>query len=254
MIIGAQGFTIRDFAQNEADLRVTAKKLHDIGFKTLQVSGFGPMDPHIIREICDENGLSIIVTHTAPQLILEETEKVIENHKILGCKHIGIGMMPEQYRDSMEGVRRFLKDYSTAADKLHDAGMKLHYHNHGFEFEKHDGKCIIDWMAEETDPEKFGFILDVYWTQFGGRNPARQILDLAGRIDVIHFKDMKMNFHEQRFAAVMDGTLDFEAILEACQETGIEYAMIEQDNCYGKNPFDELALSAKNLLGIGCRF
>ena len=30
--------------------------------------------------------------------------------------------------------------------------------------------------------------------------------------------------------------------------------MIVQDNCYGKNPFDELALSAKNLLGIGCRF
>ena len=38
MIIGAQGFTIRDYAQNEADFRETAKKLHDIGYKTLQVS------------------------------------------------------------------------------------------------------------------------------------------------------------------------------------------------------------------------
>ena len=254
MIIGAQGFTIREFAQNEADLRVTAKKLHDIGFKTLQVSAFGDIDPHIIREICDENGLSIIVTHTNPQLILEETDKVIENHKIFGCKHVGIGMMPEKYRGSLEGMRQFLQDFSEAADKLHAAGMKLHYHNHGFEFEKFEGKCLIDWMAEETDPEKWGFILDVYWTQFGGRNPAKQISMLADRIDVIHFKDMKMNFHEHRFAAVMDGTLDFDDILEACADAGIQYAMIEQDDCYGKCPFDELALSAKNLTEAGCRF
>ena len=254
MIIGAQGYTIREFAQTEADLRVTAKKLHNIGFKTLQVSAFGDIDPHIIREICDENELQIIVTHTNPLLILENTEKVIENHKALGCKHVGIGAMPEKYRGSLEGMREFLKDFSEAADKLHAAGMKLHYHNHGFEYEKFEGKCLIDWMAEETDPEKWGFILDVHWTQFGGRSPSRQILDFAGRIDVLHLKDMKMVDNKHRFAAVMDGNMDFDAILEACEETGIPYAMIEQDDCYGADPFDELALSAKNLIEAGCRF
>ena len=163
MIIGAQGFTIRDYAQNEADFRETAKKLHDIGYKTLQVSAFGDIDPHIIREICDENGLSIIITHTNPQLILENTEKVIENHRIFGTNHVGIGMMPQKYTGSLEGMRAFLKDFGPAADKLHDAGMKLHYHNHGFEYEKFDGKCLIDHMAEETDPAKWGFI----WTFIG---------------------------------------------------------------------------------------
>ena len=73
---------------------MTAKKLHDIGFKTLQVSAFGDIDPHIIREICDENDLKIIITHTNQQLILENPEKVIENHRIMGCNHVGIGMMP----------------------------------------------------------------------------------------------------------------------------------------------------------------
>ena len=229
MIIGAQGFTIRDYAQNEADFRETAKKLHDIGYKTLQVSAFGDIDPHIIREICDENGLSIIITHTNPQLILENTEKVIENHRIFGTNHVGIGMMPQKYTGSLEGMRAFLKDFGPAADKLHDAGMKLHYHNHGF-------------------------ILDVYWTQYGGRSPQVQIEKMAGRIDVIHFKDMKMHGHEQRFAAVMDGNMDFVSIIDACEKTGIQYAMIEQDNCYDRNPFDELKLSAENLLRAGCTF
>ena len=121
MIIGAQGFTIRDYAQNEADFRETAKKLHDIGYKTLQVSAFGDIDPHIIREICDENGLSIIITHTNPQLILENTEKVIENHRIFGTNHVGIGMMPQKYTGSLEGMRAFLKDFGPAADKLAQA-------------------------------------------------------------------------------------------------------------------------------------
>lgn len=254
MIIGAQGYTIRNFAQNEADFRVTAKKLHDIGFKTLQVSAFGDIDPQIIREICDENGLSIVITHTAPQLILEDTAAVIERHRAFGCKHVGIGAMPQSYAGSLEGARRFIADFSKAADTLHDAGMKLHYHNHGFEFEKFDGKCLLDIMAAETDPAKWGFILDVYWAQFGGRSPARQIEALKGRIDVIHFKDMKMHGHEQRFAAILDGNMDFDAILSACKSTGIEYAMIEQDECYGLDPFDELALSAKNLTAIGCTF
>ena len=96
--------------------------------------------------------------------------------------------------------------------------MKLHYHNHGFEYEKFDGKCLIDHMAEETDPAKWGFILDVYWTQYGGRSPQVQIEKMAGRIDVIHFKDMKMHGHEQRFAAVMDGNMDFVSIIDACEK------------------------------------
>lgn len=252
MIIGAQGFTIRNFAQNEADLRVTAEKLHDIGFTTLQVSAFGEIDPKIIRAICDENGLRIVVTHTNPQQILEDTDAVIEKHRIFGTNHVGIGMMPQKYIGSLEGMRQFLRDFAPAADKLHAAGMKLHYHNHGFEYEKFDGECLIDRMQAETDPEKWGFILDVYWTQFGGRSPRQQIERMQGRIDVIHFKDMKMRGHEQRFAAVMDGNMDFAAILEACEKTGVTLAMIEQDECYGRDPFDELALSAKNLVAAGC--
>lgn len=89
-------------------------------------------------------------------------------------------MMPQKYTGSLEGMRAFLKDFDPAADKLHDAGMKLHYHNHGFEYEKFDGKCLIDHMAEETDPAKWGFILDVYWTQYGGRSPQVQIEKMAG--------------------------------------------------------------------------
>lgn len=254
MKIGTQGYTVRAYAQNESDLRQTAKKLRDIGFRALQVSAFGPIAPETVREICGENGLEIVVTHTDPARILADTPGVIRDHQALGCRHVGIGMMPEKYRGSLEGVREFLADYDEAARALAAAGMKLHYHNHAFEYGKEGDRCLIDIMREETDPDRWGFILDVYWTQYGGRDPAAEILNFAGRIDVLHLKDAKMAGFDRRFAAIGDGNLDFEAILAAAADAGVGCAMIEQDDCYGRDPFDELALSAKNLLALGCRF
>lgn len=247
MKIGAQGYTIREYAKTEADIAKSLKKISDIGYRYLQVSAFGPIDPRRLRELADENKLQIVVTHTPPDRILQETKRVIYEHDILGCRHVGIGCMPEKYTGSLEGLRAFLKDFSPAAKMLREYGMKLQYHNHYWEYLRAEGKALIDIMAEETDPEEWGFILDVYWTQYSGRCPAKQIWDLAGRIDVCHFKDLAMHGKEQRTAPVMEGNLSWEEIIPACQESGVAYAMVEQDDTYGKDPFEELAVSYRNL-------
>ena len=60
-----------------------------------------------MREICDENGLQIVLTHTDPNRILNDTEAVIREHDIMGCDYIGIGMMPQKYASpSGCGTRR----------------------------------------------------------------------------------------------------------------------------------------------------
>lgn len=254
MIIGAQGFTIREYTKDEASIAASLKKLHDIGFSTLQVSAFGAIAPERLRELADENGLQIIVTHTNPDRILNETEAVIREHRIMGCRHVGIGMMPQRYLGSKEGLLAFLKDFDRPAKLLRENGMKLQYHNHYMEYERFDGEIGIDIMARMTDPEEWGFILDTYWTQYSGRCPAKQIEMLEGRIDVCHFKDMTIREDKPRMAAVMEGNLCWDEIIAACEKTGIAYAMIEQDDTYGKDPFDELKLSHDNLLKAGMQF
>lgn len=77
---------------------------------------------------------------------------------------------------------------------------------------RQDGKAFMDILAEETSPELWGFILDVFWTQFSGRCPAQQIRMLKGRIDVCHLKDISLNGREQRTAAVMEGKLVLDEI------------------------------------------
>lgn len=73
MIIGAQGFTIRDFTKDEAGIAVSLKRLHDIGYRALQVSAFGPIAPERLRALADENEMKIVVTHTNPERIRSDT-------------------------------------------------------------------------------------------------------------------------------------------------------------------------------------
>lgn len=247
MIIGAQGYTIRDFVKDEQGIKESLKKIKEIGYNTLQVSAFGDIKPERLKEIADDNGLEIVVTHTNPIFIRDNINEVISAHKALSCKYVGIGSMPDEYRAGVDGLNKFIADFSPSAKALFESGMKLQYHNHSFEYEQHDGKPLLDIMAENTDPKQWGFILDLFWAQLGGRCPATQLLMLKDRIDICHFKDIKIVDSKPHTAAVLDGNLCWSEIFEACKKADIKYAMVEQDDTYGKDPFDELALSLANL-------
>ena len=40
MCLGAQLYTVRDYMKNEADYRMMMKKIAEIGYKTVQMSGY----------------------------------------------------------------------------------------------------------------------------------------------------------------------------------------------------------------------
>ncbi len=262
MKVGVQGYTIRSFCNDEEGIAQSLKKIKDIGFSSLQVSGFGAIPAERLKAMCDENGLQIVITHTNPDRILEDTENVIKEHKIMGCNHVGIGIMPKKYRWSIDGTKAFIADYSKAADMFADNGLKFHYHNHGNEIAKYGSMTLLEIMAELTDPDKWGFIFDTYWSQFGGMCPAQMMHKLAGRIDVCHLKDLHYRAvsddanteYKQHFAPIGNGSIVWEEVLEACQKTGIKFAEIEQDDCYGADPFEQLKISYDYLKKLNCEF
>jgi sugar phosphate isomerase/epimerase len=251
MLIGAQLYTIREFTQTVKNIDESFKKIAEIGYTCVQASGFGPISPEQLRDIAEESKLEIVITHTNPDRILDETEKVINEHKTFGCNHIGIGYMPQKYHGSLEGCRAFIKDFTPAAMQMAEKGMKLHYHNHAFEYEKFNGNIIFDVMVNETVPELWGFIPDTYWITVSGRCPAKQLEMLAGRVEACHFKDMIIVDDKQRMAPILEGNLCWDEIFEACKKSVINYAMVEQDDTYGGDPFEALKLSYNNLRKAG---
>jgi sugar phosphate isomerase/epimerase len=246
MVLGAQLYTVREFTQTEKDVESTFKRIADIGYKFIQVSGMGNIPAEMVREIADKNGLKIVITHTNQERVMKDTLAVIKEHQIMGCKHIGLGSMGFT-PSGAESYYKFIKDYDEAASLIHKNGMRLHYHNHSFEFQKYGDKTGFDILVNETDPELWGFILDTYWVQVGGKNPVDVIFALKGRIDAIHFKDLTIVDNKQRMTEVMEGNFNWCKIIEACENTGISYALVEQDSDWTVGPFESLETSYRNL-------
>jgi len=245
MKIGAQLYTVREYTQTASDFKNTIKKVASMGYKHVQVSAIGPIPAQDVADICKSQDVEIVITHTNQVRIKEETDAVIKEHRIMGANYIGMGAIPGGYERNKEGVQRFIADYTLAAQKIKDAGMTLMYHNHDFEYEKYDGKLMIDYLVEQFP--LLGFTLDTYWVQAGGADPAAWIKNLAGRVDVIHLKDMAWVAGKQHMAEVMEGNLNWYGIFDACAAAGVKYAMVEQDDCYGADPFNCLEKSLNNL-------
>jgi sugar phosphate isomerase/epimerase len=246
--IGAQFYTVREHCKTLDSLDASMAKVAAIGYKSVQISGIGDFSAADIRATADKHGLSIVITHTNPDMIRHRTDEVIENHKTLGAGYIGIGSMPGHYRGSADGVRGFIADYAPAVEKIKAAGMKFMYHNHSFEFERYGGQSVFDLLIEGFDPQAVGFTLDTYWIAHGGGDPAAWLRKLRGRIDTIHFKDLAIAAGKQQMAEVMEGNLNWSAIFDACAESGVKWAFVEQDDCYGRDPFECLRTSLSNLM------
>ena len=255
MQTGAQLYTVRMYTQTEADFAETIRRVAEIGYKTVQISGIGVgIKPERVRAICDEYGLEIVITHNSPDRILNDTDSLIEEHRILGCRYIGLGVMPEKYR-SAEWLRRFAEDFKPAAARIADAGMQFMYHNHDLEFRRvkaeqaaddGNGKRIIEYLTEWFAPEEMGIILDTYWVQAAGADVCWWIRKLKDRIPCVHLKDMEMTVQGPVMAPVMEGNLNFEGILEALEESCCNYLLVEQDFCR-ESPCDCLKKSYDNL-------
>ena len=248
-MIAAQLYTVRDFMKTPKDMAESLKKVKALGYGAVQLSGNGPIDDKEMKKMLDDAGLIVAATHIGYETIRDNPNAVIEQHKILECKHVAIGGLPGEYRGG-EGFSRFAKEASVAAKKLADAGFDFSYHNHSFELEKFGNRTGLQILYEDSDPKLFNSEIDTYWVQHGGGDPAAWIRKLKGRAYIVHFKDMAMKGSQQLFAEVGEGNLNWPAILDACKEAGTEWYIVEQDVCQ-RDPFESLGISFKNLKGWG---
>ena len=255
MKIGAQLYTVNRFCQDLPSFAETLKKVADIGYTTVQVSGTCAYEAQWLKEQLDKNGLRCVLTHIAPAKLQEQLDKVIADHKIFGCDYVGLGMYNMMAGESPEAeYARFLELYKPIARTLKENGQYFMYHNHHYEFFKMNGKTILQKMAEDFTPEEMGFTLDTFWVQAGGANPVEWINALKGRLPCIHLKDFAFaatGGFSACMAPVGEGNINFEAVIRAAADAGTEYLLVEQDNCHGEDPFDCLKRSYQNLRALG---
>jgi len=275
-MIAAQLYTVRQFTQTPADLARTLRRIKQIGYDAVQVSAIGPIEPAELARLLSGEGLTCCVTHSPYERMRDQTQRVIEEHRTIGCEYAAIGGLPGTYRNA-EGYHRFARECSEVARALRAGGLTFGYHNHSFELEKFDGRRGLDILIDESDPQAVTFEIDTYWIQHGGGDPAAWIDRLAGRCPLVHLKDMvvgkdttsppparfagepeeqyqkRLEAHRAPrpiMAEVGEGNMNWSAILAACRRAGVKWYIVEQDVCQ-RDPFESLAISLRNLRAMG---
>ncbi len=253
MKIGAQMYTIREACKTPEGIIESLEKLAKMGVECVQFSGCGPIDWTLLKETCDRLSIEVVITHNPLDRILEDTDNLINEHKLLGCNCIGLGSMPKEIRNDGAEMDKFLDSLEGAIKKITDAGLQFNYHNHAFEFNKVDGKVTMDRIIERYDASQMGITLDTYWLHQGGADIYQWIEKLKGRLSIVHIKDQKLeeNNKDAKMAPIGYGNMNFPGIMAALKAAGTEYVFIEQDHCYDEDPFDCLERSFKYLHSIG---
>jgi sugar phosphate isomerase/epimerase len=276
--IGVQMMMLKGKVE-ELGVYETMRKINELGYRAVEVSQI-PMTEENVSELKRASadfdikiaamsaGLEPMLPGMPGETLSADFEKIVNDCKTLDCNFLRIGMMPLNLMGDKDKIMAFIDRAEAMAVRLAEQGIELYYHTHHLEFQKYDGVYLLDMIKNNTS--KLGFELDVHWIQRAGENPAEFVKQYAGRVSLLHLKDYRVgqmdltnvDFKDMakfmqiftntiEFAEVGEGNLDMKAIIEAGLESGAQYFLVEQDDVYGKDPFDCLQTSAENLRKLG---
>jgi len=243
------------------DAKTTLKAVADAGYKNIEAAGYSDgkfynMSPADFKKYLKQVGLNPISTHQG-SVTFENADAMIADVKAAGFEYFVIPVPPmglfkvENGVMGMEGGAANLSEIiNKLGKKCHEAGLKLLYHNHDFEYKKDvDGIVPIDYMLEHSDPKYVNFQMDLYWVTKAGADPVAYFEKYPGRFIIWHVKDMD---DEGRFAPVGNGNIDFGRILANKKLSGMKYYMVEQDATFdGMQPMEAIKISHEGLKKIG---
>ena len=243
--LGLQLYTIRDFMTTEEDIRESFAKIKAAGYDQAQTAGCA-IAYDKFGALAKEYGIEIIGTHDDFDMMVNDFDKALENHKLLGTTNMGTGGL---WTDDPEEIADFIEKANVVAKKAAANGMKFTYHNQSHEFVRlSNGKTMMEMLVEGLDKDNATFCLDTFWVQHGGADPREWIEKLAGRIDILHLKDMeRVKDGSQRITSIGNGNMNWKGILESAEKAGVKYYVVEQDDNWSPNCFAAVKKSAEYL-------
>jgi sugar phosphate isomerase/epimerase len=245
--LGLQVYTVRD--QLEQDPQGTLKAIADLGYQ--QVELMDTRQITALKPIADDLGLAV---HSSFMLWTTITgnwdhvphephrsysfDKVLEETTNGGLDHLIFGYLTKGDRQTIDQYKRYCDRLNEAGVKAREAGVRLCYHNHSFEFEPIEDVIPYELLIERLDPNAVEFELDVFWAAMGGYDPVELLQRIGDRTRLLHLKDRQEDtpvifdedeVPEAAFKELGNGTIDLKSIIRVAEKVGVKYCYVEQD-------------------------
>jgi len=235
--LGLQLWSLRD--EFKKDVPAALDKVHALGFRSVELAGLYGKPAGELKTLLDAHGLKAVAGHVAYDRLRDDPEGVAKEAKELGLEYIGTAWIAHKGAFTEAAAHEAAKVFNRAGEILAKQGVKLYYHNHGYEFEPQGNGTLFDLLMKETKPEFVSFEMDVTWVVFPGQDPAKLLQKYAGRWALVHIKDLKRGVETGSLAGKTDtkndvvvgtGQTDWPAVLKAANKAGVKYYFIEDES------------------------
>ena len=239
MILAAQLWIFSQAADWDAQAENSLRQLAEAGYESVEgLYGKPPMSPDILQAA----GIAYGAAHLTPQN-LEPLEPLRDFLLAMGAGHVcssGPLQWSERTADDYRKTAAFLNETGRA---LRSQGIRLHYHNHEFEFERVDGdRTAMALLLAELDPNFVTLCFDAGWAERAGQNAADFLREYAARIGVLHLRD----FHGPQSVPLGRGEMDLAAQIALLPRLpNLQYLAVEQDP--SDSPTEDMQVSRRYL-------
>jgi sugar phosphate isomerase/epimerase len=243
--VGVQLYTVRE--QAEKDLGAVLAHISMIGYK--EVETYWNVYTHPAKELRSmiaDNGLSVPSGH----FDYDGLESKLDYAKELGVQYVVCPMLPKTMWTSADGFKKAADQFNKWGEQVKSMGMQFGFHNHNYEFQKFGNTTGFDILTQTADPKLVCLEMDCYWITQAGQDPVAMLKKYGSRIQLLHLKDRQAGFpttqmlgpDAEHITEVGSGTINWQAVIETAQQTGVKHFFVERDN--GSTPaFESLRMS-----------
>lgn len=234
---GVVSFTFRN--QFDEDVPGTLDFIKEIGINNIEFSNLFGKTAEELRALLDERDLICTSFGANYRTLTENFDQVVHDAKTLGARHVRLAWFPHDAPFDLDDAQRAVDFFNDIGRRLAEHDLMFSYHNHGYEFVDHGDGTLFDYIVQNTDPEYVNFQMDVFWVVWPGYDPVELLERYPDRFRLMHLKDMRKGVtgdltgrtpdRNEYMVGLGDGQIDFQAILEAAQNTSIEYFYIEDE-------------------------
>jgi len=253
------------------DLAAWFGKVAAIGYRDVEFPGHYDKSFAQLRRALDGAGLASSAAHALPRPahgawdLSGDVAKLADGMKTLGVDYVvvSIPLLPDRIYNvlqhppagfDMPAASRLFSsleadDWKRTADFLNQKGealarhgLRLGYHNHGFEFLPLPGdRKGYQLLLEHTDPQLVCFEFDLGWAVSAGEQLPPWFALLGKRLEMLHLKDTR-----RRAAMAMDlastdagtGIVKWRELTDLIAHSRVEHMFVEHEEPFATTPMD----------------
>ena len=262
--IALQVYSVRDAATE--DFEGTMRAVKEMGYDGVELAGLYGLESAVAcKKVLDKVGLELVSAHVGFDALEDDAQ--LDDYAATGVKFVAIPWMvaPKNEEELNAAIARI----RNCGERCKARGIQMLYHNHDFEFEKINGKYILDTYYAEIPADLLQTELDTCWVNVGGENPSEYVRKYTGRAPIVHLKDFTGSKSENMYALIGTDTAkedsagkfefrpvgygkqDFPSILAAAEDAGAGWVVVEQDSpALDKTPLECAKMSIDYLKSI----